>query len=300
MRRLLAIPFLLISACGGSSVVQPAKVSPLCSGGDVPIYRNQFAPQAGASGVATAPEAVAGIISSDAPATGGAVAGPAVDVAAVGASAGGSTTADPAPTPTTPGSTGADDSGAPISAMAMSCGAAACPSDQVAVEVPPTVTSYGATSGGVASSTALPVTGLAASDPATAPPATAPPATAPPASAPPPVATAPAAPPSVVASTGGGGGTFVCADPPPDCPAGQSPQFTSKRAWECTSCDLVVTYGGIYGNYRRCVDRPHIQCDSGTVPTWVFEDEQWECKTKCDNGQYDQHTVDGLLVCVPC
>jgi len=107
-------------------------------------------------------------------------------------------------------------------------------------------------------------------------------------------------------SAGAGGapvpadGTIVCADPPPACPSGESPQYTSKGTWECTDCSLVVTYGGIYGNYRRCVSMPHLNCPDGQTPTWVFEDDQWECKPTCDNGQYDQHTIAGQLVCVPC
>ena len=109
-----------------------------------------------------------------------------------------------------------------------------------------------------------------------------------------PTSSAPAADPSAPTAK------LFCTDPPPSCPQGQSPQFTSKKTWECTDCGLVVTYGGIYGNYRRCVNKPHLNCPAGNVPTWVFEDEQWECKTKCDNGQYDQHTVEGTLVCVPC
>jgi hypothetical protein len=97
---------------------------------------------------------------------------------------------------------------------------------------------------------------------------------------------------------------YVCAPPPPSCPEGQSPQFTQKNAWECTDCALVVSYGSIYGNFRRCVNEPKLQCPDGQVPTWVFEDDQWECQWECqdtcDNGQYDQHTINGTTVCVPC
>jgi hypothetical protein len=148
-------------------------------------------------------------------------------------------------------------------AMVQSCGSAPCAPGQVAVELPPMVGSPGTGAGGAPSAGAADST-AAASAPVPA------------------------------------DGTIVCTDPPPPCPQGQSPQYTSKGTWECTDCSLVVTYGGIYGNYRRCVSLPHLDCPQGQTPTWVFEDDQWECKPTCDNGQYDQHTIGGQLVCVPC
>jgi hypothetical protein len=63
---------------------------------------------------------------------------------------------------------------------------------------------------------------------------------------------------------------------------------------------MVVTYGGIYGNYRRCVSTPTLTCPGGEVPTYSYELENWECKPTCDNGMYDRHTINGQLVCVPC
>jgi hypothetical protein len=96
-------------------------------------------------------------------------------------------------------------------------------------------------------------------------------------------------------------GPAQCAPPPPSCPAGQSPQFVySSSTWTCTDCSVVITYGGAYGNYTRCASAPTISCSSGQVPTWVVNDEQWECQNTCDNGQYDQHSVAGSTVCVPC
>jgi len=283
MRKQLPIPFLpllpslallaCILACPGlacqGAETTGQQQSLICSSGDVPVYRNRFAPQPGASGVATAPEAVAGKISSDAP-TGGTtatdlpLAGPAIAPTATDAG-------PPAETP--PASAGADagagggDAGSGlITAMIGSCGPAPCSAGQVAVEAPPKAPATTAPTTAPAGRPAAP----AASD-------------------------APAATPAPASTT-----TLVCAPPPPSCPEGQSPQFTMKQTWECTDCSLVVTYGYLYGNYRRCVNMPHIKCPDGEVPTWVFEHEQWECKTKCDNGQYDQHLADGLLVCVPC
>jgi hypothetical protein len=278
MRKLLAIPFLTLLACQGTETTGQSE-SLICSGADVPVYRNRFAPQAGASGVATAPEAAAGIISSDAPAG---TASSALPVAPETAPAG-TGSAPPAdssppadsvpPADSSPPAATADAGaagGGPITAMVATCGPSPCSPGLVAVEAPPAVAATTSTEG-----------------PALAPsPAT--PETAAPAAA------ASAAPPPSSTTT------LVCAPPPPSCPDGQSPQFTMKSTWECTDCSLVVTYGFLYGNYRRCVNLPHIECPSGQVPTWVFEHEQWECKTTCDNGQYDQHVAQGLLVCVPC
>jgi hypothetical protein len=170
---------------------------------------------------------------------------------------------------TTPPST---DPGGPITAMVASCGQAPCAPFQVAVEFP-AAPSGGGVGAGVASATdaAGPAAGGAA--PSGADPATPP-------SDPPP--------------------SVKCAPPPPDCQPGFSPQYTGHDTWECTNCALVVTYGGIYGNYRRCVNAPNIACPQGQVPTWSYDQEIWECKDTCDNGMYDQHTIEGQLVCVPC
>jgi hypothetical protein len=260
MKRMLALPLLTLLACGGHNV-QTDYQSLECSGGEVPVFSNRFVPQPGGSGVATGADAAAGMINSSGP-SGGGVAG--------GAAGPGAPTSG-APTSGAP----AGDDGGPLTAMTVACGQAMCAPGQVAVEVPPVVTggpigapTTGApTAGGAASSGAA---GVGDSVGTPAPPQLMPP------------------------------GTIVCTDPPPPCPAGQSPQYTSKQTWECTDCSLVVTYGGQYGNYRRCVSTPHLDCPNGQVPTWVFEDEQWECKPTCDNGQYDQHMIQGQLVCVPC
>lgn len=263
----LTVPFLALLACQGTTETTGQQESLICSGSDAPIYTNRFAPQSGGSGVATAPEAVAGKISSDAP-TGGAP----TYVGPTSVPTGSDAPVDGGPAPAVADAgTGSDAGGGLITAMIGTCGPSPCGPGQVAVEAPPKVAA---------------ATGAATAGPASAPIA---PVSSPPAAADP--SPAPAATPTVA---------LVCAQPPPVCPQGQSPQFTMKQTWECTDCSLVVTYGAAYGNYRRCVNMPQIQCPDGQVPTWVFEDEQWECKTTCDNGQYDQHVAQGLLVCVPC
>jgi hypothetical protein len=176
---------------------------------------------------------------------------------------GGAPSPSPSPDPN-PQQPPADPS-APVTAMVASCGVAQCAPGQVAVEFAPAPT--GGAAGGVSSG---------AIDTAGGAPAPAP---------------TPADPPAP---------TTKCAEPPPDCAAGLSPQYTGHDTWECTDCALVVTYGGIYGNYRRCVNSPTIVCPQGQVPTWSYEGEDWECKDTCDNGMYDQHTINGELVCVPC
>jgi hypothetical protein len=275
MKAFTALPLLVLAGCGGnrsSQLNQPI----VCTGGDVPIYSNRFAPQAGSSGVATGADAAAGKTNSDPssgdPSTGG------VATAIPG------TPASPPPAPSSPSSPPVDQ--ADLTAMTVTCGQANCAPGQVAVLAPPMVASpgsggsAGAPPSGPATTTGV-STGRATSDSTGDSTGDS-------------TATPPAAPQLMPE------GTLLCAAPPPSCPAGQSPQYTSKGTWECTDCSLVVTYGGLYGNYRRCVSMPNVDCSNGEVPTWVFEDEQWECKTKCDNGQYDQHTIQGTLVCVPC
>ena len=239
MRTAWMVPLLALTACGGGNhKVVGAGQAIQCDGSDIPIYSNRFAPQAGASGVATGGEAAAGVVSSDTGAHGAVPAQP-MD--------------------------------GPLTAMTVTCGQANCSDGQVAIEAPPMVGSPGG--GGVTGAPSA--SGAAGGADSTG-------------------AAAPASPQLMPA------GTLICADPPPPCPDGQSPQFTAKQTWECTDCALVVTYGGIYGNYRRCVSSPTLQCPQGQVPTWIFEDEQWECKDTCDNGQYDQHVISGQTVCVPC
>ncbi len=150
-----------------------------------------------------------------------------------------------------------------VTAMTVACGNAQCQPGQVAVSIPPPPPSGGGFSG-------APVSGIAT-----------------------PIAV-PAQP------VDAGAPTIICTSPPPACPAGQSPQYTMKDTWECTDCSIVVTYGSAYGNYRRCVGMPTINCSTGQVPTWSFTGENWQCQPTCDNGDYDQHTIGGGLVCVPC
>jgi hypothetical protein len=154
------------------------------------------------------------------------------------------------------------DPGEPLQAMTAECGQATCAPGLVAVEIPAPASGPG---GGIAGGV----------DDVGAPPT-------------PDVPPAPPAP------------TVKCAVPPPTCPTGQSAQYTSHDTWECTDCAMVVTYGGIFGNYRRCVSSPTLTCPGGQVPTYSYELETWECKPTCDNGMYDQHTINGQLVCVPC
>jgi hypothetical protein len=159
------------------------------------------------------------------------------------------------------------DPGGPATAMVVSCGDSTCGTGLVGVEIPPAPTNGGT---GIGSA---PVGAPAGADPAPTPTPDPTPAPAP---------------------------TIVCAVPPPSCATGLSPQYTAHGTWECTDCSLVITYGGIYGNYRRCVNAPTVVCPSGQVPTWSYDKEDWECDPTCDNGMYDQHTINGQLVCVPC
>jgi hypothetical protein len=159
-------------------------------------------------------------------------------------------------------------------AMVVRCGQApACGQDQVGIEYP-SPAGGGATGGGDALPPTSVPTGGPVRDPSTGDPAT--------------------------TGTGTADSKIVCASPPPFCGPGLSPQYTDKGGWECTDCALVVTYGGIYGNTRLCTSLPDLMCPEGETPTWVFEDDSWECQPTCDNGQYDQHVIGGEMVCVPC
>jgi hypothetical protein len=189
---------------------------------------------------------------------------------ATGADAVAGMTSSAPSTPITDATPTASD-GQPLTAMMVECGKAHCASGQVGVEIPG-MNPTGGVSGG-------PSSGASTTDTAS--------------------------PPSSSAPSGASAGSsskpqIVCAPPPPSCPMGLSPQYTLKDTWECTDCALVVTYGGTYGNFRRCASAPTIVCPTDQVPTWVFENDDWECQPTCDNGQYDQHTIANQLVCVPC
>ncbi len=97
------------------------------------------------------------------------------------------------------------------------------------------------------------------------------------------------------------GQSRICVPPPPSCPMGQSPTYIASGRWRCDPpCTYIVHYGGLFGGRSVCAGRPMISCGSGTVPTFVEETETWECRPTCNNGLYDQITLSGSLVCVPC
>lgn len=92
----------------------------------------------------------------------------------------------------------------------------------------------------------------------------------------------------------------LCVPPPSACPANTYPSYVNGE-WRCEApCEVIVQYGYIYGFERRCAPRPPGPCPEGQVQTFVEGQEQWECRTTCNNGQYDRVVLDGQLVCVPC
>lgn len=97
----------------------------------------------------------------------------------------------------------------------------------------------------------------------------------------------------------GAGGGVMCVPPPPHCPAGQQLDLQGGML-TCVPCDLIVQYGALYAGRRVCAPTPHLMCSGGETPTFVFETQSWECRPTCDNGQYDQHYIAGMLVCIPC
>ena len=94
-------------------------------------------------------------------------------------------------------------------------------------------------------------------------------------------------------------GGATCVPPPPHCAAGEQLDATGG-AFHCVPCDIIVQFGALYAGRRVCAPSPHLSCSGGETPTFVFETEAWECRPTCDNGEYDQHMIGGLLVCVPC
>jgi hypothetical protein len=90
-----------------------------------------------------------------------------------------------------------------------------------------------------------------------------------------------------------------CVPPPPRCADGEQLDFVGG-VLQCVPCDIIIQYGAIYSGRRVCTRRPTLMCSGGQTPTFVFETQTWECRPTCDNGLYDQHMLDGQLICVPC
>jgi len=281
MRVTLVLAFLGLAACTSHNPGATTQAI-TCDSGQTAVFTNRFLPTPGASGVATGEDAANGKTNSDGPVSGGSSGGAPTPTGGdfIGDDSG--TGKSTPPNPTTKPIDG------PITAMVASCKPTMCAPDQVAVEIPPMA---GGNSGGVSEGGGAPPSSTGEERPATDD------STGNATAADAPALPTPSTPPNVQLSPPG---TLLCVSPPPACDNGESPQFNSKGQWECTDCAIVVTYGGAYGNYRRCANAPTIKCDDGQVPTWVFETETWECKKTCDNGQYDQHTIGGELVCVPC
>ncbi len=94
----------------------------------------------------------------------------------------------------------------------------------------------------------------------------------------------------------------TCVPPPPECPAGTSPNYVASGRWRCDGpCDLIIHYGSIYGGRNVCApNTPMTPCPSGQSWTFREESETWECRATCDNSLYDRITIGGGVVCVPC
>jgi hypothetical protein len=255
---------------GGDPTDDDSAALTQCGAGETALYSKVTPPSAGedgASGIADAPSVLSGNGSS-------------------GSTSGGAST--PAPS-------------APFASTAASCVQAVCPSDQVAV---PNLSATG-TSGGGGEAIDPPASGAEGAPGGSEP--------SPPVSPPsPPVSSPPAGdgtskpttdPPSVSASD------VLCVAPPPACAAGQAPSYAPAGFWHCMPvCDandanlVVISYGGIYGNGGLCAGPPPQQaCPiGGQVWTWSFLEENWGCAPEWNNGQYDQRTFEGQVVCVPC
>ena len=94
-------------------------------------------------------------------------------------------------------------------------------------------------------------------------------------------------------------GSRICVLPPAACPPGQAAQWVDE-AWACVPCDLLVQFGGLFAGERTCASLPDVSCPAGQSPTFDAAARRWVWAPTCNNGAYDVHYVDGLLVCVPC
>lgn len=108
-----------------------------------------------------------------------------------------------------------------------------------------------------------------------------------------------------------------CVTAPPTCASGTFPEWvpptpemingvmtgnTIAAHWACTGpCDLLVSYGGLFGNRVVCAPQPtSTMCSSGETLTFDLNSETWQCQTSCQGGTYDPATLSGVGVCVPC
>ena len=94
-------------------------------------------------------------------------------------------------------------------------------------------------------------------------------------------------------------GVVQCIAAPPACGMGQGLDFAFGE-WACKPCALIVQFGGLFGGLRACAPLPTVSCGGGTAPTFDAQARVWSCVTTCNNGLYDQRTLNGTLVCIPC
>lgn len=93
----------------------------------------------------------------------------------------------------------------------------------------------------------------------------------------------------------------VCAPAPSvTCGKGEQLDYDQSRGWQCVDCALVVQFGHLFDFERVCASDVRLNCWEGTTPTFVETRRRWECRPRCDNGEYDLVTIEGRLVCIPC
>lgn len=90
----------------------------------------------------------------------------------------------------------------------------------------------------------------------------------------------------------------ACAPPPPDCLPDQLLDYDAN-GWACRACDLLVLYGGIFGDQVQCASQPTLSCGDLTQ-TFSAASRDWVCDELCDNGLYDQVSFNGVTMCIPC
>jgi hypothetical protein len=96
------------------------------------------------------------------------------------------------------------------------------------------------------------------------------------------------------------GGLAGGMDPSTSTGSGSTVAPPSGATWRCTSCDVIVHFGGLFGNLEVCAPKPPQNCGGDLVPTFKVDTGMWECDPDCDGSTYDPAEWMGLDICVPC
>jgi hypothetical protein len=96
-------------------------------------------------------------------------------------------------------------------------------------------------------------------------------------------------------------GVRECVDPPPRCAADRFANYYPASGWVCDrGCEVIVRYGGVFGNRAVCAQRPQeTNCRGFCFVSFNPTLEAWECARRCAGGMTGIRWA-GLQVCLPC